>query len=138
MTAVKYLRKAAKGAPGRDGIQGWVYGLLDEGELRATIKVVLQMITHSGLPPAGWGELRVIPIFKDGDGLDVARYRPITLIVVLAKAVEAVIKSIAEEGQDGGGKKLHPSVMGFVKGKGGHLAIFNLVETVLFNHDQTV
>ena len=58
------------------------------------------------------------------------RYRPITLIVVLAKAVEAVIKSIAEEGQDGGGKKLHPSVMGFVKGKGGHLAIFNLVETV--------
>ena len=30
-TAVKYL-KAAKGAPGRDGIQGWVYGLLDEGE----------------------------------------------------------------------------------------------------------
>ena len=41
--AVKYLKKTRRGAPGRDGIQGWVYLLLEEGELRATLQAVLQI-----------------------------------------------------------------------------------------------
>ena len=34
--AVKYIRKAKRGAPGRDGLPGWVYCLLDYAQLRAT------------------------------------------------------------------------------------------------------
>ena len=70
----------------------------------------------------------MVPVFKDGDSLDVGRYRPITLLVVLAKAVESVIKALVERNQQ---KTLHPSIMGFTKGRGRELAIFNLVETIL-------
>ena len=127
--AIKYIRRAKKGAPGRDGLPGWLYCLLDYAQLRATMKKILQIVTYAGLPPVAWAELRVVPVFKDGDSLDVRRYRPITLLVVLAKAVESVIKALAERKRQ---KPLHPSVMGFTKGRGRELAIFNLVETVLY------
>ena len=114
--AVKYIRKAKRGAPGRDGLPGWVYCLLDYAQLRATMKKILQIVTFAGIPPRAWAELRVVPVFKDGDSLDVGRYRPITLLVVLAKAVESVIKALAERMQQ---KTLHPSIMGFTRAEAG-------------------
>jgi hypothetical protein len=76
------------------------------------MKKILQIVTFAGLPPVAWAELRVVPVFKDGDSLDVRRYRPITLLVVLAKAVESVIKALAERKRQ---KPLHPSTLQTVR-----------------------
>ena len=46
----------------------------------------------------------------------------------VGEAVESVIKALVERNQQ---KTLHPSIMGFAKGRGRELAIFNLVETIL-------
>ena len=121
-------QEGKKGSTGKGWATRMAVCLLDYAQLRATMKKILQIVTFAGIPPRAWAELRVVPVFEDGDSLDVGRYRPITLLVVLAKAVESVIKALAERMQP---KTLHPSIMGFTKGRGRELAIFNLVETIL-------
>ena len=58
---------------------------------------ILQIVLYAGIPPETWAELWITPVFKDGDRYEVDRYRPITLMVVLAKAVEAVIQRRLQE-----------------------------------------
>ncbi len=65
-----------------------------------------------------------VPVIKEGDSLDGGRYRPITRLVVLAKAVESMSKAPVERKRQ---KTLHPSVVGLRR----EPATFKLVETVL-------
>ena len=71
------------------------------------------------------------PVFKDGDRYEVDRYRPITLMVVLAKAVEAVIQRRLQE-KVACKDSRHASIMGFRKKRSRELALFILVETILY------
>ena len=59
------------------------------------------------------------------------RYRPITLMVVLAKAVEAVIQRRPQE-KIACKDSWHASIMGFRKKRSRELALFILVETILY------
>jgi hypothetical protein len=92
---IRYLRR--KGAPGRDEIPGWTYLLMHTPDLRKMAHRILQIVLYAGIPPETWAELWITPVFKDGDRYEVDRYRPITLMVVLAKAVEAVIQRRLQE-----------------------------------------
>ena len=125
----KYLRR--DGAPGADELPGWIY--LRLSNTARLLSKVLEVVTHAGIAPQLWKKLLMAPIFKREDRLDGTKYRPVILMSILAKAVEASMKrhlAVNCPKQE----IWHPAIMGFTKGKGTHTALFVLLETVAFRH----
>jgi len=84
------LRKLANNkAAGSDGVPNEVYK-----QLHPNLKIVLLRILNNALQseiPSSWREVIVVPIYKKGDVIDPANYRPISLINTITKLFTAVL-----------------------------------------------
>lgn len=78
-------------SPGLDGITARSLKEIKD-EIKEPLTFVINKIMELGVWPSLFGVGVVTPIFKCGDPLEVANYRPITVISNLAKVAEKVLK----------------------------------------------
>lgn len=93
-TIIKNLKN--KKAPGEDGLQGIVIKKLPDNVIERLIDIFNSSIHHSYFPKF-WKNAKIIPIHKPGkDPTQPTSYRPISLLPILSKIFEKIIKNRLE------------------------------------------
>lgn len=84
----------------------------------------------NGIYPTSFKIIKVIPIFKNGSADEPNNYRPISLIPIISKVFEYLLKNqITEYFQTN--NLINPNQFGFQQGKSTTLAINNLIECIV-------
>lgn len=91
---------------------------------------LFNLCIYNGIYPSSFKVIKVIPIFKKGSVDDPNNYRPISLIPILSKIFEYLLKNqITDYFQTN--SLINPNQFGFQQGKSTTLAINNLVENIV-------
>ena len=78
-------------AAGPDAIRPIVLKQLSQ-EISPVVALIFQTL-DSGTVPTEWKTAQVCPLFKKGDKIDPANYRPISLTCILCKTMEHIVAS---------------------------------------------
>ena len=78
-------------APGPDGISNWI---LREccNQLADKIHCLIRLSLLQGKIPKDWKRANIVPIFKGGNKEDPLNYRPVSLLSVVGKLCERIVK----------------------------------------------
>lgn len=60
--------------------------------LSLPVSIIYNESLKTGIYPSFWKQARIVPIYKKGDRSNIANYRPISLISVLPKMLEALLR----------------------------------------------
>lgn len=115
-------------SPGKDGISTKVLKCIHEYIVSPLIHII-NHIFITGIVPKAFKESIVIPIFKDGSRLEIANYRPISLISNIAKIFEKCLKDRIMDYLESF-NLLSSNQYGFRNGKNTELAIYDLVSSI--------
>ena len=126
LSKIKKLKKNS--AAGPDGISPLVVIETCQNLVKPITKI-LQMSVRSGKVPQEWKNANVTPIFKKGNKNDPANHRPISLICIICKILESIIKDcILKHLEDN--DALNSSQYGFVPKKSVVLNLLHFNEVV--------
>jgi hypothetical protein len=117
-----------------------VYGL-SSFLFKHIIDIICEHLCHlintsivQGIYPKALKKSIVIPIYKKGDKEELSNYRPITLVPIISKLFERIIKNQLYEYLEKG-SMIHHSQYGFRKGKSTINAVCKIVNEVLVNFE---
>jgi hypothetical protein len=79
-------------APGPDGIPPW-FLKLGAKQLASPLQDLFQSSINTGVVPQDWKEANITSIFKKGNRTCAANYRPVSLTIVVCKALEHIVHS---------------------------------------------
>jgi hypothetical protein len=102
--------------------------------LAVPITHITNLSIRSGVFPNHCREATVIPIYKGGDDCEISNYRPISLLTILSKIIETVIKARLVRFLNSNGL-LSTNQYGFRERMGSSDAILTLTQMVASNMD---
>lgn len=90
--------KNGAASPGEDGLQYWMLRQLDVKVHQRIASCFTRIIEGDDEVPNAWGEVRVRMIFKGkgADPTDIDNFRPVSVTSIMAKVLNAVVKSKLE------------------------------------------
>ena len=90
---LKILKKVDPNkAMGPDGVSGWILKECAE-EIVDPIHNLIQCSLNTGELPCEWKRANIVPIYKGGDSENALNYRPVSLISLVAKICENIIRT---------------------------------------------
>ena len=91
--AVKQLMESqgVRKVPGPDGASNWIMKECSNQLAGKLHSIIESLLKESGVP-LDWKRANIVPIHKEGDKEEPLNYRPVSLISVVAKICEKIVK----------------------------------------------